>query len=32
LIFLTWHGRGQGFESLQVHQSPQGLTAAISLL
>ena len=21
LIFLKWHGRGQGFESLQVHQS-----------
>jgi hypothetical protein len=20
LIFLKWHGRGQGFESLQVHQ------------
>ena len=24
---LPWHGRGQGFESLQVHQIPQTLSA-----
>ena len=27
LIFLPWHGRGQGFESLQVHQFFHSLTS-----
>src|SRR4051794_39323762 len=27
LIFLKWHGRGQGFESLQVHQTSPSLVS-----